>query len=269
MKRTRGLWASIVFVCVLVVASLVGFASGALEPTLGLDLEGGVSVILSAPDGTGQDVMEQALSNIRSRVDAFGVGEPDIVLSGDTIEVQIPGLTKGSIEERRKTQYCLVDADDTNYGCADTQAEAQEALDGLEVAPQTAEACIVDPASDDEQLECFGTEEEATAARAAIVVAPKTDGATDDEKFCFTDATGTQSTCFPSKKEADAALKDLKVEVTQETFCVLDTGGTDDAEADPVPVPVRLGFGLGDPQSHTRAQRVLDARSERRRGAAL
>ncbi len=237
MKRTRGLWASIVFVCVLVVASLVGFASGALEPTLGLDLEGGVSVILSAPDGTGQDVMEQALSNIRSRVDAFGVGEPDIVLSGDTIEVQIPGLTKGSIEERRKTQYCLVDADDTNYGCADTQAEAQKALDGLEVAPQTAEACIVDPASDDEQLECFGTEEEATAARAAIVVAPKTDGATDDEKFCFTDATGTQSTCFPSKKEADAALKDLKVEVTQETFCVLDTGGTDDAKPTPTPSP--------------------------------
>ena len=254
MKKTRGLWASIVFVCVLVVASLVGFASGALEPTLGLDLEGGVSVILSAPDGTGQDVMEQALSNIRSRVDAFGVGEPDIVLSGDTIEVQIPGLTKGSIEERRKTQYCLVDADDTNYGCADTQAEAQEALDGLEVAPQTAEACIVDPASDDDQLDCFGTEEEATAAKAAIVVAPKTDGATDDEKFCFTDATGTQSTCFQTKKEADAALKDLKVEVTQETFCVLDTGGTDDAKpspsasasATPSPTPEPSGYSTLD-----------------------
>ena len=37
MKRTRGLWASIIFVCVLVVASLVGFATGALKPTLGLD----------------------------------------------------------------------------------------------------------------------------------------------------------------------------------------------------------------------------------------
>ena len=129
MKRTRGLWASIIFVCVLVVASLVGFATGALKPTLGLDLEGGVSVILSAPDGTPREVMEQALSNIRNRVDAFGVGEPDIVLSGDTIEVQIPGLTKGSIEERKKTQYCLVGEDDTNYGCADTQEAAQTALD--------------------------------------------------------------------------------------------------------------------------------------------
>ena len=31
------------------VASLVGFVAGALEPTLGLDLEGGVSVILRRP----------------------------------------------------------------------------------------------------------------------------------------------------------------------------------------------------------------------------
>ena len=40
--------------------------------------------------------MEQALENIRNRVDAFGVGEPDIVLSGDTIEVQIPGAAEAT-----------------------------------------------------------------------------------------------------------------------------------------------------------------------------
>ncbi len=182
--------------------------------------------------------MEQALSNIRNRVDAFGVGEPDIVLSGDTIEVQIPGLTKGSIEERQKTQYCLVGEDDTNYGCADTQEAAQAALDGLEVAPQTSEACIVDPPNDGDQLECFGTQEEAEAAKTAIVVAPKVEAspsaspspgqdapnASPDDAFCFTGATGTQSTCFPTKKEADAALKGLTVEVTKQTYCVTDTG---------------------------------------------
>ncbi|HEY6567539.1 MAG TPA: protein translocase subunit SecD [Actinomycetota bacterium] len=248
MKRTRGLWASIIFVCLLVVASLVGFATGALKPTLGLDLEGGVSVILSAPEGTPTEVMEQALSNIRTRVDAFGVGEPDIVLSGVTIEVQIPGLTKGTIEERKKTQYCLVGQDETNYGCADTQAEAQEALDQLEVAPQTAEACIVDPAGDGDPLECFGTQEEAEAAKAAIVVAPKIEATPsasaspgDDapdaaaEKFCFTSATGTQSSCFPTKKEAEAALKTLTVDVTKQTYCVVDTGAdeTDDATLSP------------------------------------
>ena len=94
MRRNRALWASIVFVLVLVGASLIGFVSGGLRPTLGLDLQGGASVILTAPEGTPQDVMEQALENIRNRVDAFGVGEPDIALSGTTIEVQIPGRSR-------------------------------------------------------------------------------------------------------------------------------------------------------------------------------
>ena len=136
MKRTRGLWLSIAMVALLVVGSLIGFATGALQPTLGLDLEGGVSVILTAPEGTPRDFMDQALTNIRNRVDAFGVGEPDIVLSGSTIEVQIPGLTNGTIEERQKEQYCLIDDGGVNYGCGADQAEAQAALDDLPVTSQ-------------------------------------------------------------------------------------------------------------------------------------
>ena len=85
MKRsTKGLWVSIIIVVVVVALSVGAFATGRLEPTLGLDLKGGVSVILSAPDGTPPDTMQQALENIRNRVDAFGVGEPDIALSGNT-----------------------------------------------------------------------------------------------------------------------------------------------------------------------------------------
>ena len=71
------------------------------------------------PTARPDDVMEQALENIRNRVDAFGVGEPDIVLSGNTIEVQIPGLAKGTIEQRPKDPV-LPDRTptDVNYGCA-------------------------------------------------------------------------------------------------------------------------------------------------------
>ncbi|HJQ72138.1 MAG TPA: hypothetical protein VJ887_01860, partial [Actinomycetota bacterium] len=61
MRRNRALWASIIFVTVLVAASAVGFLGGSLRPTLGLDLQGGASVILTAPEGTPQDVMERAL----------------------------------------------------------------------------------------------------------------------------------------------------------------------------------------------------------------
>ena len=102
MKGTRWLWASIGMVLFLVVASLIGFATGALKPSLGLDLEGGVSVILQAPADTPDPVMQQALENIRNRVDAFGVGEPQIFVSGQNIEVQLPGLAKGTVEQRAK-----------------------------------------------------------------------------------------------------------------------------------------------------------------------
>jgi preprotein translocase subunit SecD len=61
------------------------------SPELGLDLQGGVSVVL-APTGeaTGEQ-LDQSLSIIRQRVDALGVAEPDIARQGDAIVVQLPG----------------------------------------------------------------------------------------------------------------------------------------------------------------------------------
>lgn len=82
--------ASIVFVLALLGASVYGLLTG-LRPLLGLDLVGGVSVILTAPEGTPPRVMDRALETIRARVDALGVAEPDISLQGDVnIQVQIP-----------------------------------------------------------------------------------------------------------------------------------------------------------------------------------
>jgi protein-export membrane protein SecD len=79
-----------VFVLALVAASVIGFLQG-VRPLLGLDLVGGVSVILTAPEGTTLPVMEKSLETIRARVDALGVAEPDISLQGDlNIQVQIP-----------------------------------------------------------------------------------------------------------------------------------------------------------------------------------
>ena len=79
-------------------------------------------MILQAPEGTSRAVMNQALENIRNRVDAFGVGEPQIAVSANTIEVQIPGAANGTVDKQAKDQYCLVGQGQTNYGCADTQA---------------------------------------------------------------------------------------------------------------------------------------------------
>ncbi|MCY3562355.1 MAG: protein translocase subunit SecD [Acidimicrobiia bacterium] len=65
-----------------------------IEPKLGLDLQGGTSVVLTAPDDTDPDVMEYAVEIMRSRIeDVGGVQEPEISISGGTtVLVQLPGV---------------------------------------------------------------------------------------------------------------------------------------------------------------------------------
>jgi preprotein translocase subunit SecD len=91
VKGTGRNVASVVFVLALAVAAILGFAFWNLRPLLGLDLVGGVSVTLTAPEGTASDVIDKTLEVVRNRVDAFGVGEPDITRQGElNVQVQIP-----------------------------------------------------------------------------------------------------------------------------------------------------------------------------------
>jgi protein-export membrane protein SecD len=100
MKATRRHVVSVVFVLVLVAASLWGFLFGGLRPQLGLDLVGGVSVVLTAPEGTPGPVIDRALETIRERVDRLGVAEPDITRQGEVnITVEIP-RTGGESQQR-------------------------------------------------------------------------------------------------------------------------------------------------------------------------
>jgi preprotein translocase subunit SecD len=66
-----------------------------ITPRLGLDLQGGFSVVLEAPEGTDEDVLEQAVEIMRRRIEALGdVQEPEISILGDrNVEVQLPGVT--------------------------------------------------------------------------------------------------------------------------------------------------------------------------------
>jgi preprotein translocase subunit SecD len=65
-----------------------------LRPALGLDLQGGISVILSAPDDATSDQMDQVVEVMRRRIESSGVQEPEISVQGETaILVQLPGVT--------------------------------------------------------------------------------------------------------------------------------------------------------------------------------
>ncbi|MFZ4518713.1 MAG: protein translocase subunit SecD [Microthrixaceae bacterium] len=67
------------------------------SPTLGLDLQGGISVNLQpVKDGkvtndVTSEQLDQAIGIIRKRVDALGVAEPEVSRQGSTILIQLPG----------------------------------------------------------------------------------------------------------------------------------------------------------------------------------
>ncbi len=259
MKRSRGLWVSVVAIGLIMALSISAFAANRLRPLLGLDLQGGVSVILSAPEGTDADTMNTALENIRNRVDAFGVGEPDIALSGTTIEIQIPGLSDSTVEERAADLQCIADPKGATYGCdADVQPPTT-ALTGFDVASQVAKVCVV---AGDAQLTCFQTQAAADAAKTGITAEPKaapsgsasaTPSATSSGagsptptagpgstagEYCLTDFVGAELKCYPDYATAQAAYKSLDTKVTETTWCITaPQAKTPDASATPTPAP--------------------------------
>ena len=91
MKRFRGYWSLIIIVLVAALALTYTFAAGN-KPLLGLDLQGGVSVVLQPKGQTDSDTINEAISIIRQRIDALGVAEPEITRQGDNILIQIPGV---------------------------------------------------------------------------------------------------------------------------------------------------------------------------------
>ncbi len=216
-SSSRNLWLSVAFVGVLIAGSVGAFVAG-IRPVLGLDLEGGVSVVLAAPSGTPKSVMERALENIRNRVDAFGVGEPLLFLSGNTIEVQLPGLARGSIEERSKDQFCLEGDGGSVYRCFPTQSEAATELDATTVKTVLNSVCLSGLSQFDASPQCFGSQKDADSAIQGISVAKQSG------KWCLA-ATGLATDpCFDSKDKANAALAGIGTTVSK-SYCVQGSTG--------------------------------------------
>lgn len=89
----------------LVVAALYGLMaiSHNWTPKLGLDLQGGTTITLTAQntDGTGQidpNSLQLARTIIQSRVDSLGVGETEVTTSGDRqIVVSVPNVQQDEL----------------------------------------------------------------------------------------------------------------------------------------------------------------------------
>jgi len=84
--------APLIFIVLVAIGALAAVFSTGTTPQLGLDLQGGVSVVLQPTREVSDDALNETIEIIRNRVDALGVAEPDIARQGRSVIVQLPGV---------------------------------------------------------------------------------------------------------------------------------------------------------------------------------
>ena len=91
MKRSR-LWASLLGIVIAAASLLVLNLALGNTPVLGLDLRGGVSVILASTEGAGDEDLIVIRDLIRDELEQRGIAEPDVRVEGSNVIVDLPGV---------------------------------------------------------------------------------------------------------------------------------------------------------------------------------
>lgn len=116
-RALTGLLAITALLCGINALGVYVFGQSSWTPALALDLQGGTQIVLEAQTEDGADPtpeqMQQAVTIIRQRVDASGVGEAEVTTqAGNQIVVQIPGQaddeTRNRIEASAQLQLRAV-----------------------------------------------------------------------------------------------------------------------------------------------------------------
>lgn len=82
----------LIFVLLIAGALGVQIARGD-TPVLGLDLQGGLSVIYATTEPAEADDLTTIRDLMRTQLEEFGIAEPDVRVEGENIIVDLPGVT--------------------------------------------------------------------------------------------------------------------------------------------------------------------------------
>jgi preprotein translocase subunit SecD len=88
----RGLWVSLIGIIAIAFGMLAATIISGNTPHLGLDLQGGASVVLAPKTKAKSSDLKTSIEVIRNRVDALGVAEPEITQQGNNIVIELPGV---------------------------------------------------------------------------------------------------------------------------------------------------------------------------------
>ena len=90
--RKKQLWYSLIGILVVAFGGLFLTLVSGDKPSLGLDLQGGISITQKPVGAFNTSSLDLAVDRIRERVDSLGVAEPEILRQGDAIVVNLPGV---------------------------------------------------------------------------------------------------------------------------------------------------------------------------------
>src|SRR6478735_108163 len=124
MNRRRLLISLVGIVTIAVVLFATNLAARN-KPVLGLDLQGGISVILAPDGGASHDDLLVIRDLIRDELENRGIAEPDVRVEGSNIIVDLPGVkdqrdaldavdVAGIVSLRPVMQPCTTPADETS-----------------------------------------------------------------------------------------------------------------------------------------------------------
>src|SRR5215210_2348165 len=111
-RASRPVRTLLVFALAVLAMYAVLAVKGVWQPKLGLDLQGGTRITLTASTATGEAItqtkMTEAVDIIDSRVNASGVAESEVAKQGDrNIVVEIPGESRNDLVETVQQQAQL------------------------------------------------------------------------------------------------------------------------------------------------------------------
>ena len=88
----RNLLLSVVLVCLVCFGALGGVIAAGWSPKLGLDLEGGLSVVFQPAQKATPAQLQTVVGIMQARANGLGLSSPNIGTQGSNIVVQLPGV---------------------------------------------------------------------------------------------------------------------------------------------------------------------------------
>ncbi len=237
---TRGTIISAVGVVVAAVLGVIYTVAVGNQPLLGLDLQGGVSVVLEPTNTSDEAISDETLDLtvelLRNRIDEIGVAEPEISRQGQNIVVSLPGVVEDQEEALDRLQQT---------------AELRFRPVVAELGPAFDPDAVTIPDADDAELDESDTSDESDTGDDADTEdsdsqGSDAEGSTEEESGDAEDSfgfAGRLSPVLPAQDDTgDDAEEDPAVDAEEPAV--------DDADEDPAAdaeEPAADGAGEGDP----------------------